>query len=90
MGAIDNLREKLSRDLFLRIKHGLDVERPLSVAIEMRPYGFFAVAAWLESRGYRNWILDGNSIFYCLSVEEIRALAELPEVKAILLSGEVI
>lgn len=87
---MDKLKEKLSRDLFLRIKHGLNVEKPLSVAIEIWPYGLFAAVGWLESRGYWNWERDGCFIFYCLSVEEIRALAELPEVKAILLSSEVI
>ncbi len=84
----DKLKEKLSRDLFLRIEHGLNVEKPLSVAIGMWPYGLFAVVRWLESRGHRNWTRDGGFIFYCLSVEEICTLAELPEVKLILLSSE--
>lgn len=83
------LEEKLSTNLFLRIKYGLDVEQPLSVAIEMRPDGFFAIVHWLESHGYRNWQRDGRFVFYRLSIEEISALAELPEVKKILLSGEV-
>jgi hypothetical protein len=81
---------KLSQNLFLRIKYGLDVEKPLSVAIEVWPYGLFAVVRWLEPRGYRNWQSDGGFVFYCLSAEEIQALAELPEVKMISLSGEVI
>lgn len=85
----DKLKEKLSMDLFLRIKHGLSVDKPLSVAIEMWPYGHFAVVRWLESREYRNSTCDNGFVFYCLSVDEICALAELPEVKKILLSGEV-
>lgn len=90
MSVIDAKKEKLSIDLFLRIKHDLGTEKPLSVAIEMWPYGLFAVTDWLDSRGHQNWQCDSGFVFYCLSVEEICALAELPEVKMILLSGEVI
>ena len=87
----DKLKEKLSMDLFLRIKHGLSVEKPLSVAIAPNEdfyKNYFVVVDWLENRGHYLWECDRRLIFDCLSVEEIYALTELPGVKFIRLTSE--